>query len=525
LTNALRDEGLRAVFEEPRLFLRLCTAFVLAVTLAAFLLHDRDEAYGTPQDPPSLTQASVDEPPRAALPRSATEANEDGWVVVAPGDNLQALAEKAAPGQGFYLRRGVYRLLQVTPKDGQTFYGEQGAVLNGARELKTWHWENGRWFADGQTQKGQSSGYCAKGYDACTYPEDLFIDDKLQRRVAGIAEVKSGTWYFDYNAQRVWVLDDPRGHNVEVGVSRFAFGGTARNVVVQGLVIEKYASPAQFGAIDVHAEGSGWVVEANEIRQAHGAAIRSDAPITVRGNRLHANGQEGIRLNGGTGSLVEDNLIFSNGTVGFDSGWEAGGAKFLATDALTVRKNAVYGNQGAGLWTDGSNNNTVYDGNKVYDNAGQGIMHEISYAATIANNEVYGNGLGFDAWLWGAQILVANSPNVEVFNNNVTVPAEGGDGIAVLQSSDRGKGRLGAHVTTNAYVHHNTVRYLGKVGSSGGGADIDRTRFFGTANNRFDHNTYIVPDEKLQLWEWRGARSWTGFKSQGQEPHGRVIVQ
>ena len=173
-------------------------------------------------------------------------------------------------------------------------------------------------------------------------------------------------------------------------------------------------------------------------------AIRSDAPITIRSNKLHHNGQEGIRLNGGSGSLVEGNAIYGNGTVGFDAGWEAGGAKFLDTDSLTVRGNTVYGNQGAGLWTDGSNNNTVYDGNKVYDNAGQGIMHEISYAATIANNTVYGNGLGFDTWLWGAQILVSNSPNVEIYGNDVTVPANGGDGIAVVQSSDRGSGRLGA---------------------------------------------------------------------------------
>jgi parallel beta-helix repeat protein len=267
------------------------------------------------------------------------------------------------------------------------------------------------------------------------------------------------------------------------------------------------------------------VVEANEIRQAHGAAIRSDAAITVRNNRLHHNGQEGIRLNGGTASLVEGNLIYANGTVGFDSGWEAGGAKFLATDSLTVRSNTVYANQGAGLWTDGSNNNTVYDGNKVYDNLGQGIMHEISYAATIANNTVYGNGLGFDTWLWGAQILVSNSRNVDVYANDVTVPANGGDGISVVQSSDRGTGRLGAHISSNVNVHHNTVRYLGTRGSTGGGADIDKTRFFGTANNRFDYNTYVVSDKDALLWEWRGARTWAEFRSQGQEAHGQVLVQ
>lgn len=508
-----------------RSFLRLTAVVVLLVVFGTFVLPGRDEASGLPKEPPPISQASVDEPQRESPPKSATEAAEKGWVVVSPSDNLQALVEVSPPGQGFYLTAGLYRLQQVTPKDAQVFYGEAATVLSGARRLTTWHWENGRWFADGQTQKGQSSGYCAQGYSACSLPEDLFIDDQLQHRVSSIGEVKSGTWYFDYNAQRVYVSDDPRPHNVEVGVSRYAFAGNARNVVIQGLVIEKYASPGQFGAIDVQQDGSGWVVEANEIRQAHGAAIRSDAAITIRGNRLHHNGQEGIRLHGGRGSLVEANQIYGNATVGFDSGWEAGGAKFLATESLTVRRNTVYGNQGAGLWTDGANNNTVYDGNKVYDNAGQGIMHEISYAATIANNTVYGNGLGFDAWLWGAQILISNSPNVDVYGNEVTVPATGGDGIAVVQSSDRGSGALGPHVSSNVSVHHNTVRYLGTTGSSGGGADIDRTRFFGTANNRFDYNTYVVSDDKLLLWEWRGARTWADFRSQGQEANGKVVVQ
>ena len=196
-----------------------------------------------------------------------------------------------------------------------------------------------------------------------------------------------------------------------------------------------------------------------------------------------------------------------------------------------MRNNTVYANQGAGLWTDGSNNNTVYDGNKVYDNAGQGIMHEISYAATIANNKVYGNGLGFDTWLWGAQILVSNSPNVEIYGNDVTVPGRGGDGIGVVQSSDRGSGRLGAHVTSNVNVHHNTVRFLGSKGSkgskgsTGGGADIDKTRFFGTASNRFDYNTYVVSEKEALLWEWRGARTWQGFREQGQEANGKLVVE
>ena len=52
-----------------------------------------------------------------------------------------------------------------------------------------------------------------------------------------------------------------------------------------------------------------------------------------------------------------------------------------------------------------------------------GIKHEISYDAIIRNNIVAGNGGSFDEWLWGSQILVQNSSNVEVYGNFVEVAA------------------------------------------------------------------------------------------------------
>lgn len=44
------------------------------------------------------------------------------------------------------------------------------------------------------------------------------------------------------------------------------------------------------------------------------------------------------------------------------------------------------------------------------------------------NNVVRNNGRKFDAWLWGSQILIQNSQNVDVYNNVVTVAADAGNG-------------------------------------------------------------------------------------------------
>jgi len=447
-------------------------------------------------------------------------ANGQTWRSVSPSDNLQALVDSAPAGQAFRLAPGLYRLAQVTPRDGDVFYGEPGALLNGSRLLTEFSHEGSVWIGSGVTQeKGQATGYCEKGFSACIYPEDLFIDDTLLRRVSSRAEVKAGRWYFDYANHRVILGDDPSGRRVELGQLRFAFGGKAENVTVRGFVIEKYAVPSQFGAIDM--SGAGWTVEENEVRFVHGAGISGSASATVRGNSLHHNGQQGLHFGAGSDILVENNTIAYNNTAGFDGGWEAGGAKFANTEGLTVRGNVVVGNKGVGLWTDVNNNDTVYEDNRVEDNDGKGIFHEISYTAVIRNNTLANNGTAYDPWMWGGQIVVANSPNVEIYGNDVTVGPKAGDGIAVVQSSDRGTGRLGPHVPTNVSVHNNTVRFLGLIGTTGGSADTNAAAFY-AANIRFDYNTYVVPDIKAHLWEWRGIQDWDGLRAAGQEANGIV---
>lgn len=437
------------------------------------------------------------------------------WRDVSPSDDLQALIKASPEGQAFRFAPGVYRLQPITPKDGNVFYGQPGAVINGSRVLTEFSHEGSIWVGSGVTQeKGQQSGYCLKGYDSCIFPEDLFIDDTLVRRVSSRAEVKKGRWYFDYTNHRIILGDDPTGHKVELGQSRFAFGGPAKDVTVRGFVIEKFAAPSQRGAIDM--AGAGWTVEENEVRFVHGAGVSGEASATVRANSLHHNGQQGLHFGAGSDILVENNTIAYNNTVGFDGGWEAGGAKFANTERLEVRGNIVVSNKGPGLWTDVSNNDTVYEHNRVESNDGPGIFHEISYKATIKNNTVAGNGTQYDPWLWGGQIVISNSPNVEIHHNDVTVAAKAGDGITVVQSSDRGTGKYGPHVTKNVSVYSNTIRYLGTVGTSGAGADINASDFY-AANIRFDYNTYIVPDSKAHLWEWRGPQDWDGIRAAGQE--------
>ncbi len=428
-----------------------------------------------------------------------------GGTAIAPGQDIQALVDASPAGTSFVLRTGVHRLQQVRPKDGMTFAGEPGAVLSGARLVTAWERSGALWTAGGQTQQGAAAGVCADGGTACTLPEDLFVDDLPLRRVTSLSQVSAGKWYFDYAADRVYLADDPTGHRVEVSALPWAFGGSASNVTLRGVAIEKYASPAQQGALQ-GTSTSGWTVEDCEIRLNHGIGLRTGNAMRVLRNRIHHNGELGMG-GGGAGVLVESNELAYNNTMGFDPAWEAGGAKFVRTSGLVVRGNWAHHNHGHGLWTDIDNISTLYEGNRLEANDYSGLFHEISYAAVIRDNTATGNGFGGAQWVDGAGILVGSSRDVEVYGNTVSGNR---NGITALQS-DRGSGAYGVHDLTNLYVHDNSVD-LG-AGKQGVVQNSGSNAVFSSMNVRFVHGAYRLGSASQPfLWNnqsladsgWRG---------------------
>ena len=203
------------------------------------------------------------------------------------------------------------------------------------------------------------------------------------------------------------------------------------NVTVEGLIVEKYASPTQRGAIGFSGPGSDWVVRGNEVRWNHGAGIRLADRMQVLDNFIQHQGQIGI-AGSGSDVLVQGNEIAFNNTAGFGLGpqSEAGATKFTFTNRLVVRDNFSHHNHGPGLWTDIDNHDCLYEGNRVEDNDWRGIFHEISYACVIRNNVVRNNGHALPAGgplfvLDGAGILVSSSADVEVYGNVVEATGTG----------------------------------------------------------------------------------------------------
>lgn len=474
----------------------------ILVTVCALLtscMGEPENSVGPTREGASTTSTV----PEWERPSITTPENVPG---VRPGESIQAAVDAAPDGAEVVIAAGIHRTQSVDPKTGQTITGAPGAVMSGAMALSDFVEQGGLWVHEGITAEGERRGVCIDEESACDLPEDLYIDgERIQRRKT-LDNLDADSWYLDYASDTLYLGRDPGDSLVELAVLPYAFGGEATDVTIQGLVIERYASPAQRGAIDV---GTGWKILGNEIRLNHGAALFPGSNSIVRDNYLHHNGQMAID-GGGEGSTYERNEIAFNHLGDFSFEWGAGGVKFVHTSDLVLRDNFVHDNNGPGLWIDGYNVDTLFEGNRVIDNFDAGIKVEISGSATVRNNLVAGNGFGNEHPPRGAGILIRESGPVEVVGNRLF----GNKDALVLHHDDNRENETGNHLH-GVLVHDNEIALDGGVVGYFGDIPSDA---FETADLTFENNSYTgAGSESLFLDHGRHV-DFAQWQENGRDP-------
>jgi hypothetical protein len=450
----------------------------------------------------------------------------NGTIVIKPGVPIQPIVDQSPPGTAFWLKAGTHRLQSITPKAGMQFYGEIAngqlkTILNGATLLPKFTATGRLYSVRNITPSGQTSGQTIAGYEASGYSQDLFIDQVPLRHVNQKSDVGPGKWWYDYANQTIFIGDNPTGRTVELGTTKVAFAPSAPGVTIAGLIVEKYANPAQSAAIGGTREAglgfaTDWQVRGNEVRLNHGVGLRVLDRGMAIGNYVQRNGQLGIAANG-SGVLVAANEITANNFAKFNPGWEAGGSKFAFTSGLIARQNLVYDNDGPGLWTDIDNATTEYAHNVIYNNTSMGIFHEISYAANIHDNYVAHNGRDTTAWLYGANILISTSRDAVIANNTIEVNASYGNGIGVIWQN-----RGAQYSGERNQVHHNSIRYWGNAGRSGVATDVASAQSLFQSNG-FNSNRYYLPAAAVGYrYEWANQQiRFAPLQALGQEASGQ----
>ena len=373
------------------------TMFLAATSIAAAFMSASCTGELQPTEPP------VDGAPVAV---SASVGGAPTAVIqLYPGDSIQPKVNAAPTGSLFLIGAGVYRRQTITPKDGMSFVGAPGAVLDGE------------------------------------------------------------------------------------GVTPYAFETLVthpKNVTIQGLVITRYAPPAQRAAIQGD-NGTGWVISDNEVSYSAYEGVHPGRLAQVRRNRVHHNRVGGIAGHKADSTLVEQNEVAfnGNGLVETASTAEAAGMKFMRQYGLVIRNNDVHDNI-RGLWMDTGYPGTIIEGNTVTRSEKFGIWIEATYGAIVRNNTAsYNGGTTTGGWLGHAGIQVTNSPNVEIYGN---VVSNNMNGIGVMETSGFPDGPYGPLHVENLFVHDNTITML--TGMTGLVQNVGDLSVFTTRNNRFANNVY-----------------------------------
>ncbi|WP_409055365.1 right-handed parallel beta-helix repeat-containing protein [Streptomyces sp. SYP-A7185] len=180
--------------------------------------------------------------------------------------------------------------------------------------------------------------------------------------------------------------------------NQYAFGGTAPDVTIRHLTVQRFVAPPDEGVVN-HDSADGWVIEHATIQNNSGAGLMAGARQEVRANCLRKNGQYGMNAYKAKGRIsglvVEGNEIVGNNT----GDWErrrkgcgcTGGIKFWAVDGADVRGNWVHDNRGTGLWADTNNNDFRIENNVLETNDGAALIYETSYNAVIRKNTIRRN--------------------------------------------------------------------------------------------------------------------------------------
>ncbi len=464
-------------------------------------------------------------------------------VQLYPGDNnLQSTIDQAPAGTTFMFNPGneneAYRLLNIEAKNGDSYIGVPDAagnlpILKGSKVL-TGFTQNGSYWQknhDIDQMVTPLHGTCEPGFD-CQRAEDVFIDGIPQKKVLTLAEMnENGECFID--GSQVYLPSNPSGKLVEISVKKFAIyakridGVAASNVTVKNMIVEQYACPAQHGAIhagynsqfdQIEKMGKGWLIENNEVRYNHGAGIFVYTDGIARNNYVHHNGQIGMRSHGDN-ILIEENEIAENGNWGgFNWGWEGGGSKFTYSQDIRILNNYSHDNFGPGLWTDIENYNSYYEGNRVENNQGPGIFHEISYSATIKCNTLINNwNSNSGGNLYGGNIFISNASNVEVFDNICVSSGQPRENGIIINCAYRNKDGV-TYYANNNYIHDNDIIFTADDNYSGALIQNDCTQASG---NVFENNRYHSVNTAHEHFVWGPNNTSTGTLSWTQNINGQ----
>jgi parallel beta-helix repeat protein len=281
-------------------------------------------------------------------------------------------------GTTYCLRAGVHPLTNsITPKSGDTFVGEYGAILDGTG-----------WTTSDSTQAAFRAHN--QNIDFVTI-RNLVIRKMPQRGIHAYKDF-ADHWTIEYN-------EIASSHTGIV----FPNSSTIRGNYIHHNVRNPTASnPAERGGGYVGYYANGTVFDGNEIAyNGPEQKVMESTNVTFRNNFVHHNVRDGIWYDGGNaGALVEGNRVEDNGRNGIF--YEAGSGS-------VIRNNTIRRSQDTGVFISTSENSDIY--NNTLEHNFRSITYFVNCTAVaregrdLKNNATHDNtmtiGTGTDVFATG----------------------------------------------------------------------------------------------------------------------------
>jgi len=279
-----------------------------------------------------------------------------GAVDIFPGANIQDVVNQFPGTTTFCLKPGIFSIRSaITPKTGNTFVGEYGAILDGSN-----------WVTTDTTQ----AAFRAHNQDIDYVTIRNLVIRKMPQRGIHAYYYMSDHWTVEYNEI---------ASSVDVGIV-IPPSSLIRNNYIHDNTYAGYMGP--------YASNS--TFDSNEIaRNGWEQKVGETTNVTFRNNFVHHNVGIGIWYDShNTGALIEGNRVEDNGHIGIF--YE------ISSDAI-IRNNTIQRNAEAGIMLSVSKNVQIY--NNTLDSNFRGITYYLNCPSMsdttvdLANNTAHDNAI------------------------------------------------------------------------------------------------------------------------------------
>ncbi len=398
---------------------------------------------------------------------------------------IESAMARVVTGDAIVMRGGTYRTGDLTFNQGITIqpYQDEKPVLNGTFKVTDWQKdEDGIWVTSwDRLFPGEPEPWWREESNIEFTPlhrfnnDVVFVDGNFLQSAGSKDELDEGTFFVDYDAQKIFLGQDPSDKIVEISAFRKAIFRTSgeahgkendgKGPVIRGLTVTQYPDTM------VHIDG--FYPQGHSTEEAHGNDVVGTVfenctfskslrigvfsigdSMVMRNCKIVDTNTEGLYVVASDDVLLERNIFANNNIERWTGFYPAAVKIFNQSHRVVCSENLItnhpYSN---GLWYDVGNVDGVFVNNRIEDvgspkeyfrddqvwPSSNGFFFEISKGVTVAGNEFVNNNQG---------MLILNSSDAEIYNNTFI------NSRASFGRDDRGSNpdHFGWHINTGPGV-------------------------------------------------------------------------